>query len=250
VLAQSMNTFVDYDHDLSVPSNGPLAFHRRDGEWYLELSGRPLYDIGYSCGTCQAVFERSGVRDLPLAPPELRDLLEAGLRAASHEVTSTVGRLLPRGAYKVALLSVLPVLSIPIRGHLRRPNWSRHSFLKAHLFSRGPDYSWLAGFRTTTARTSYEVILPLIPRTHIDSSRVRFYSEMIKSGAQPTALALSILDDCNPMGQDFILEGLAHFLIDGHHKMMAASALRKPIHLLSFLAHREPRESLRSWTAP
>ena len=245
-----MNTFVDYDHDLSVPQDGPLAFHRREGEWYLELSGRPLYDIGYTCGTCQAVFERSGVRDLPLAPPELRDLFEAGLRGPLQQVTNTVGRLLPRGAYKVALLKVLPVLSIPTPRHLHPPNWSRRSFLKAHLFSRGPDYSWLAGFRTTTARTCYEVILPLLPRTQIDSSRVRFYSERITSGARPTALALSILDDCNPMGQDFILEGLAHFLIDGHHKMMAASTLRKPITLLSFLAYGQPRESLRSWAAP
>ena len=55
-----------------------------------------------------------------------------------------------------------------------------------------------------------------------------------ESGHNPTALALSIYDSRAPMGR-YYQNALAHFLLDGHHKVMAASQLSRPISILSFL---------------
>jgi hypothetical protein len=247
-----VNTFDTYRQDLSVSSDGPLSFRRRDGYWFLDLNGLPLYEIGYRCETCQGVFERSGVRSLTLTPTELRDKLERGLGTVSQDVVDTVSALLPRGTYKVALLEVTPVLSVrpptpPSISHLTQLVHLWGPPPGPPIFWNGPDYFWLGGFHSTLTTAGYEIVLPLVPRSHIDSSRVRSYSDTPRSGLLPTALALSVLDSCNPQGRGILVEGLVHFLLDGHHKVMAASNSREPIRLLSFLAYKPPREPVRFW---
>ena len=78
----------------------------------------------------------------------------------------------------------------------------------------------------------------------LQAERVSYYSNYIQGGQNPTALALSVLD----IKQPALWEGdpeinthrcLAHYLIDGHHKVFAASEVNAPITLLSLLAMEE-----------
>jgi hypothetical protein len=59
-------------------------------------------------------------------------------------------------------------------------------------------------------------------------------------GATPTAVAVSTLDVCTPTfanpGHDYAHWGLTHFLLDGHHKLEAASRAARPLTLLSLLS--------------
>ncbi|MFC7671351.1 hypothetical protein ACFQT0_31050 [Hymenobacter humi] len=84
----------------------------------------------------------------------------------------------------------------------------------------------------------------MFPPSWLDTERVAHYRTEIEKGGTPTAVALSVLDVKGPAWLDE--SGtippytehwcLAHYLLDGHHKMYAASLLQKPIHLLAFIA--------------
>ncbi|MBE9002065.1 hypothetical protein IQ274_28640 [Nostoc sp. LEGE 12447] len=67
------------------------------------------------------------------------------------------------------------------------------------------------------------------------------YQDEIAHGGQPTAFAVSVLDVKQPAvweDNPEITEHwcLAHYLLDGHHKIYAAAQTNKPLNLVSFLA--------------
>ncbi|MGB8981733.1 MAG: hypothetical protein WCC12_07645, partial [Anaerolineales bacterium] len=66
--------------EFEVAANGVLSLSvRKDGNihwwWYLDIKGQPLYQIGNSCGTCQAIFERVCNANMPLTPRQLSEQL-------------------------------------------------------------------------------------------------------------------------------------------------------------------------------
>lgn len=74
----------------------------------------------------------------------------------------------------------------------------------------------------------FEFIMPMFPFTWLDPKRLSHYSDEITRGILPTAFTLSILDVKQPAvwkGDPKITEHwcLAHYLLDGHHKMHAAA---------------------------
>jgi hypothetical protein len=78
------------------------------------------------------------------------------------------------------------------------------------------------------------MLLPIVPRSQLNEKRVTDYRAIFKSGEEPTALAFSLYDYRIVAGQ-FGEVALAHFLLDGHHKVMAASQMSRSISVLSFL---------------
>jgi hypothetical protein len=82
-----------------------------------------------------------------------------------------------------------------------------------------------------------------VPQSELNATRVEYYKTKLRAGQHPTALAVTIFDGRVPMGSGYNQHAIAHFLLDGHHKVMAASQLGEPISLLSFLAYRMPREA-------
>ena len=93
-------------------------------------------------------------------------------------------------------------------------------------------------------RKLFEFFIPLTSTDNLDQTRVDFYKEEILKGNKPTAISLSILDIKEPavwpdddIKPDFISHWcVAHYILDGHHKIKAASDLNSEITLLSFLA--------------
>lgn len=71
----------------------------------------------------------------------------------------------------------------------------------------------------------FEFILPLRPISDLNAVQVDHYKQLIRVGKQPTAVGISILDVKKPVrdNHDVVQWCLAHYLMDGHHKMFAAS---------------------------
>jgi hypothetical protein len=109
-----------------------------------------------------------------------------------------------------------------------------------------PHYAKNEYYRTETAKIGnrgalFEFIVPMFPKRYLHAKTIESYEAISDHQTTPTALAVSILDvkqPANRNGNSAIASHwcLAHYLLDGHHKMYAASEVGKPISLLSFLA--------------
>jgi hypothetical protein len=205
---------------LSFKSREHEAYPRRR---YLEFNGAPIYQMGNDCDTCPLVFEGLTTAELPIAPQDLSERLRAGLQEVNAQTVETVAHILPAGEYIVRLLRFKPTLR-----RLNDPN--RAPYEKRHRTT----YYW----EQMEALSSYayeEIALPLVLENQLKRSSIEDYKSRLQEGESPTALALSIVDVRHPHSRWFEWT-LAHFLLDGHHKMMAASELGAPISLLSFLS--------------
>lgn len=93
-------------------------------------------------------------------------------------------------------------------------------------------------------RQFFEFLVPLMPSARLDEETIAAYDERLRLGDRPTALAVSVLDVKQPAdweGDPAVTEHwcLAHYLLDGHHKAMAAARGHHPLRLLSFFAPAE-----------
>lgn len=212
--------------DLYVPSDGALSFSIRNHDhpwwWYLDLNGTPLYFISNNCETCTTIFKRVQDLQVPIAPQELSERFAEGVQVISDDIIRTVTPLLPKGEYIVGLVKILPIRG-PQYPRDPRTDWACES-----------DYFWWRLFRKGWKYTPYEVILPFVPEANLNADRIAWYRARLKTGHKPTALALSMVNDRFPQGKHHV-RALAHYLLDGHHKIMAASQINYPITLLSFL---------------
>jgi hypothetical protein len=81
----------------------------------------------------------------------------------------------------------------------------------------------------------------MFPRRWLDAETIDDWRRQLVGGARPTALALGLLEAQEPA----LLEHepnparhlcLAHFLLDGHHRVAASAQAAKPVTILSFLS--------------
>jgi len=224
---------------------GRLSFTLRMGSnrpWWrdLDLDGQPLYRIGNICNTCESMFSKYEIDKLPLTPSGLAEKLHSGLTSISNEVIDTIKAILPNGNYIVSILKFRPALvefrkSVYYLWENPQPlkipaEWLNNSErIKPWWFAQ-PKKS--PGFQEGKL---YEAVFPLISKKSLQKKEIKKYiSELKNNDLIPTALALSVVDVRFVSGRAFDWR-LIHFLLDGHHKMMAASQSNKPIKLLSFL---------------
>ena len=211
--------------ELAVPTDGVLSFAIRDGTdrpwwWYLDLRGTPLYLIGNACGTCEAIYQRIQNQEVPLAADELSARLAEGVQDISNDLLQTVVPLLPKGKYIVGVIELRPTRLDPAQ---------RPRFVGCHA-----DYFWWRPFYEHPSENVYELILPFVPEANLSRERIASYRAQLERGQTPTALALSMVDERALAGR-FVERALVHFLLDGHHKVMAASEAGRPLTVVSFL---------------
>lgn len=207
------------NHAFYVPKDGALNIHLDDRMWYLDFKGRRIYLLGVACDTCEAIFSRMHDLDLPLVPQVFSAMLARGINAVSDDIVQTVRPLLPRGFYMVGLIETTPI-HIPAEA-------------QACNAEPCPDYYWWQKHQYPGHKYTYELIVPCAAEQSLDLQRVAWYRAAMERGERPTVLALSMLDHRRPGGRHSEWT-LVHFLLDGHHKVMAASQLGVPITLLSF----------------
>ena len=235
-------------------SNSVISFTTTGNEnwkvWdrFLTIEGKPAYHIGNVCDTCQFFFERLEGANRSVSPAEISETLEKGLQSLNSLLLDKITLILPVGEYVALLLQVTP----------QKVSLGADSDYFANEQTKlwGIDGFWglphspkVEYYRTLTKKFDdykqlFEFIVPMYPAGWLGVDAVREYESQISEGRKPTALALSVLDVKQPAtweDEDDDIEikehwGLAHYLLDGHHKVYAASNVGKPITILSFLA--------------
>jgi hypothetical protein len=217
------------NQEFTVEADGLFSFSiRKDGNrpwwWDLDIGGKPLYRLGNLCGTCATIFRLINNANLPLAPNELSQILEDGIQETNSEINNTISHLLPGGQYTVEIITVKPSIKIRDNDDYK---------LK---WSWDVDYLWENDVKESDGLVEYDIIFPIVSQSELIFNRIQQYEAKLKRGDRPTALALTIEDERAPFGK-YQERVTAHILLDGHHKVMAASRLSYPITVLSFNYH-------------
>ncbi len=190
------------------------------------------------CGTCPAFFNQ-------IETPEIADLdvvhdqLNTGLDGIDDEVLRLYSQRLPASTYTVLLLE--------FTARLVMPGSDLDYFSTEQIVTWGedldpPDYKVTTPYYRTfeapaaSNRHLYEVVVPMVPPTWNDRSRVEHYEA---NDGLPTVVAYSVVDVLQPAmdyGDDYYEHVvLTHFLLDGHHKLEAAAATQRPIRMLALI---------------
>jgi len=159
------------------------------------------------------------IANMPLTPQQLSKQLELGFEELPQDVVETVTVLLPKGRYRVELLTISP----SIMTQENRPL----------SISCEADYFWICHLVESQRGADYEIALPIVERQQLNADRIDFYKRMFENEQNPVALAFSMYDKRVIRGE-YYQNAFAHFLLDGHHKVMAASEMSRLISLLSF----------------
>ena len=210
---------------------------------FITLDGKKAHYLGNVCGTCEFIFERHEGANSKVSPEKLSEVFRSGI-SDINAIKGAVMALLPAGAYKMLLLSCIPRLITPSKAgdyffQEQIELWGVDPFWGVPHYTRSEYY------RTEVLKISehgglFEFIVPMFPGRYLDFKTIESYETLLNSPS-PTALAISVLDVKQPAeweGNPEIQEHwcLAHYLLDGHHKMYAAAQFGKPISLLSCLA--------------
>lgn len=215
------------------------------GRRLLWLSGKAAFELTFWCGTCPILFQRLEGATRTLSVAELEDRLSRGLSGIDSGVLAAFAELLPAAAYMPMLLRVTPRLVTPAAeadyfAHEQVDTWGIDSFWGLPENPRTPYYRTFET-RVTASAHLYEFIVPMVPPTWNDRARVQQYAQALETGSLPAAVAVSTLDISQPALDDDSSDyyqhwGLTHFLLDGHHKLEAAAAARRPLQLLALVS--------------
>lgn len=251
----------DYDHEMSrliqaldsvsISTDSPIGFATQGSEslpvWdrFITLDGKKAHYLGNVCGTCEFIFERHEGANSKVSPESLSGLFRSGISDINDAIKDAVMALLPAGDYKMLLLSCVPRLITPSKAgdyffEEQVELWGIDPFWGV------PHYTKNEYYRTEVLKVPehgglFEFIVPMFPGRYLDTKTIESYKASLSRRPSPTAFAISVLDVKQPAewdGNPEIHEHwcLAHYLLDGHHKMYAAAQYGKPISLLSCLA--------------
>lgn len=179
-----------------------------------------------------------------MSPADAEGTRRYGIDAIDDEVASRFGAVVATGTYLPVLLEVNPALVLPAtpEDHFsveQVATWGVEPFWGLPEYPRTPYYRTFQPEVAADAHL-FEFIVPMVPPTWNGPKRVEFYKAALGAGSRPTAVAVTTLDVCEPatdIGDDVYAHwGLTHFLLDGNHKVQAASETGAPITLLSLLA--------------
>lgn len=219
---------------------------RHDPVWdrYLTVRGEPIFYLGNICGTCRFLFEQvdpiSRGRSDNITSQDLVDALGSGLTSVEPGFLNAISPIIPDGEYIVALLQTQPRLVTPgsDEDYFAHENVDQWGFVQPGNVPHHTKTEYYRGVDQVLSSQAlfFEFIVPLYPRQRLNEQRVSEFRAALSDGSAPTAVALSILDFKQAYDQEHGHWCLTHYLVDGHHKVMAANVERKPITVLAFIA--------------
>ena len=233
-------------------STSQLSFTTTGGGWwkvwdrFISLDGEQLFHIGNVCGTCEFFFRRVIERFVPsLEIASIRTALENGIQ--SLDLTAkTFAELLPDGNYIAALFVAEPHLVGTGKAEDyfstdQRQAWRGDGSAPASGYYRGESRP------IRNREKMFEFVIPLYDVAKLNPERVEHYRRIISHGGLPTAVSIGVLDvkesmswpeqDGKEIEPDFRGHWcFANYLLDGHHKMAAASESEMPLTLLAFIS--------------
>ncbi len=210
---------------------GNIPFRR-----HLAIDHEKIYFYGNSCGSCPFMFQKVGKNKIKLTPQDVTEILKQGPKAIGVDLIQAISKIVPDGKYKIGYFEVdLEEVTNKSRNDpIAEMVWAAHE-------DGGPKTKYYRSKKVpiNSITNLFELVLPLFSDNELHSQTIREYKRLINKGSQPTALAISIVQQriclMGPGGEVPTDICLTHFLLDGHHKIKAASKMKRPIKLLSFL---------------
>ena len=232
-------------------SKSPLAFETTGTtSWptwdrFISIDGKPAYHIGNICNTCYFFFERLEGANRSISANDVADELASGLTSLDAPVVEIVGSGLPQGRYVACLLDISTQLVTPgsesdYFAHEQVALWGVDGFWDMP-HQPHTEYYRLGTIAIRDRSGLFQFLVPMFPKGWLKTADVDRHSAAIQSGKKPTAVAIGILDIKQPAdwtGESQFNEHwcLAHYLLDGHHKVFAATQAGKTISLLTFIS--------------
>jgi hypothetical protein len=220
-----------------------------EGAWagrrLMWLGEKPAFELSFWCGTCPFLFKRLEGANETVSLEDLESQLGAGLDGLDEEIINRFAALLPSAEYVPLLLEISPRLVRPVEdgdyfAEEQVATWGADPFWGLPEYPQTPYYRT---YETAVDSDShlFEFIVPMVPPSWNDLTRVEEHRHRLTSSARPTAVAVSLLDVCQPAVDDdsrdyFAHWALTHFLLDGHHKLQAAAETGEPLQLLALLS--------------
>jgi hypothetical protein len=212
---------------------------------YLTVDGKKAFHIGNVCGTCSFFFERLEGANQSINSQAIVEALNKGISNIDPSIVEALALIIPDGKYKLILQKVQPRLVQP-REHSDYFSEEQVALWGVDGFWGMPHFPKTEYYRLQTkslkeGRSLFEFLVPMFPHNWLDQERLESYAVACANNEMPTAVSISVLDVKSPEdwdGEKEIISHwcLAHYLIDGHHKVYAAAKSGKAITLISFLA--------------
>jgi hypothetical protein len=212
---------------------------------YLAINASEVWDLGFPCGSCTILFGRTSETNIEMSPHAVSERLNAGVAGLDDELIRSCSRVVPVGEYIVCRLSMKPRLVHPAGSE----DYFTHEFERTRQHGHDPGTAYYRG-RTGLLPPEVglgawtllvEMAVPLYPIDRCDELTVEEWRLKLHSGHAPAALTLTTIQDVweyydlEPGSQPNRHIVLTHFIMDGHHKMLAASQDRGDIDVLAFI---------------
>lgn len=248
--------------------NSRITFERPEGStwkvWdrFISIDKEKLYHIGNVCGTCEFFFLKQEKNlEINFNKEILISELNNGELKFDSESINKLSKLIPNGKYLVLETEINPQLVTIDSGNNyftneQREAWRYEEFdvqennkLKFNNYFR-EDLVDFGKLKYEHKHGFINFFVPLYPTKELNNKRVEFYSNEIENGKKPIIISIGVLDvktseeypEIN--GKEIEPEFgthwcLANYIIDGHHKLMAAAKSKKPIKLITFISREE-----------
>jgi hypothetical protein len=246
-----MSQIISSQHLEVSSSNTSISFETEGGgswpRWWrwLMLEGKKAYFLGNICDTCDFMFERHEGANKKIEVESLKEVLQEGVSELTTPLIGVLETILPKGSYEALLVRTL-LQPAPL-------GTKSDYFANEQIDNSGLDSFWgmphhpkIPYYRAGTVSLSdyerlFEFVIPMFPRNWLNKESVAYYRKRLSQSSCPTAVAISVLDVKTPSSSPKEGNGethycLAHYLLDGHHKIEAAAQENRPVSILSFLA--------------
>ena len=246
-------------------TSGP-EYEADNNLWYaaLTVNGKRVFQYGCPCGTCGITFKKIASPDNRVSDAEAVDQLGELDHIPSEFALRRLARILPQGAYHPAVIEspvrlVAPGASddyfatdvIRLFG-LEAPEYEKPQDPGTHYYRLGSSHKLAVPYAGCVTRTLLtQIAMPLQDPATLDKERVKFWKSKALAGHPLTAFAVSVLNYQSPAfvpdRQPPVQKGdkdypynsqmlLTHCLLDGHHRVQAASENDSPVRILTLHA--------------